>query len=172
MNSVVVRDARPDDADAMGVIHVRAWQAAYRGAMPDEYLDGLDAARRAEMWREGMARRPERPPLVATVDGVVVGQAACGPTDDPEGAGELYSVNVDPDQWGTGAGQALIEAVERRLSRDHEIAVLWVIPANARARRFYERNGWTVDGAERSADVLGVTVPEVRYRKQLRPPAD
>ena len=167
-NAVVVRDAIPGDADAMGVIHVRAWQAAYRGAMPDEYLDGLDPADRARMWRDGMTRRPERPPLVAEVDGVVVGHAACGATDDPEGAGELYSVNVDPDRWGSGAGRALITEVERRLSRDHDVAVLWVVPANARARRFYERAGWSVDGAERTADVLGVSVPEVRYRKVLR----
>lgn len=49
--SVVVRDATADDADALGVLHVRAWQAAYRGAMPDDYLDGLNAADRAELWQ-------------------------------------------------------------------------------------------------------------------------
>jgi ribosomal protein S18 acetylase RimI-like enzyme len=167
VSSVVVRDANPDDAEAMGEIHVRAWQAAYRGVMPDDYLDGLDAADRARLWREGIARRPEPPPLVAVADGVVVGHAACGPTDDPEGAGELYSINVDPDCWGSGAGRALLTTAEERLAADHALAVLWVVPANARARRFYEREGWSVDGAERTAEVLGVTVPEVRYRKVL-----
>jgi ribosomal protein S18 acetylase RimI-like enzyme len=167
LSAIVVRDATPGDADAMGVIHVRAWQAAYRDAMPDAYLDGLNAADRAQMWRDGIARRPERPPLVALIDDVVVGHAACGPTDDPEGAGELYSINVDPDHWGSGAGKALIAEVHERLARDHDVAVLWVVPANARARRFYEREGWLVDGAERTAEVLGVTVPEVRYRKHL-----
>jgi ribosomal protein S18 acetylase RimI-like enzyme len=165
VGELVVREATPDDADAMGRLHVRAWQAAYRGAMPDAYLDGLDPVERARMWRAGMARRT---PLVAEADGVVVGLAAFGPTDDPEGAGELYAINVDPDQWGSGAGRALIVEVERRLARDHSVAVLWVIPSNDRARRFYERAGWAVDGGERTADVLGVTVPEVRYRKSLR----
>ena len=28
--------------DALGVAHVEAWRAAYRGAMPDEFLDALD----------------------------------------------------------------------------------------------------------------------------------
>lgn len=36
-----VRTARPTDAAAMGALVVRAWQAAYRGLMPDDYLDGL-----------------------------------------------------------------------------------------------------------------------------------
>ena len=165
---LVVRDATLDDAEAMGRVHVRAWQAAYRGAMPDAYLDGLDPTDRARMWRSGIAERPENLPLVAVRDGNVVGHAACGPTTDPAGAGELYSINVDPLDWGHGAGRALLEEVDRRLMASHDAAVLWVVPSNARARRFYERAGWSVDGAERTAEVLGVSVPEIRYRKQLR----
>jgi ribosomal protein S18 acetylase RimI-like enzyme len=169
MTRVVVRDATPGDADAMGRLHVRAWQAAYRDAMPDAYLDGLNPADRAQLWRNGMTQRAENRPLVAVVGDRGAGHEACGQTDDPEGAGELYSINVGPDDWGTGAGQALLAEVERRLAAaGFEVAVLWVVPANARARRFYERAGWSVDGAERSAEVLGVTVPEVRYRKSLR----
>jgi hypothetical protein len=44
--------------------------------------------------------------------------------------------------------------------------VLWVLPANARARRFYEIAGWVADGSERTMEVLGVVVPEVRYRRR------
>jgi GNAT superfamily N-acetyltransferase len=43
-------------------------------------------------------------------------------------------------------------------------AVLWVAEANARARRFYEREGWTLDGETRTSP-LGP--PEVRYRLAL-----
>jgi class 3 adenylate cyclase/MFS family permease len=42
-----------------------------------------------------------------------------------------------------------------------------VLPGNRRARRFYEAAGWVADGAERSAEVQGVVVPEVRYRRRL-----
>jgi hypothetical protein len=38
---------------------------------------------------------------------------------------------------------------------------------NPRARSFYEAAEWHLDGARRPIDVLGVSVPEVRYRKQL-----
>ena len=44
--------------------------------------------------------------------------------------------------------------------------VLWVLPANARARRFYEIAGWACDGTERTMEVQGVVVPEVRYRRR------
>ena len=41
-----------------------------------------------------------------------------------------------------------------------------MLPANARARRFYELAGWAGDSTERTVDALGVTVPEVRYRRR------
>jgi len=34
------------------VVHVRSWQIAYRGHMPDEFLDSLDVEKRTNMWRE------------------------------------------------------------------------------------------------------------------------
>jgi len=34
--------ATPDDALPLARLHVAAWRAAYRGLVPDEFLDGLD----------------------------------------------------------------------------------------------------------------------------------
>jgi GNAT superfamily N-acetyltransferase len=165
---VTVRRATVADAPAMGRLHVRAWQAAYRGHMPDAYLDGLQASERAAGWERALGRdRPRGAILVAERDGEVVGFANLGPAEDPEGAGELYAINVDPAHWGTGAGRALLETAQDELARlGFAETVLWVLPANARARRFYELAGWACDGTERTAEVLGVVVPEVRYRRR------
>lgn len=81
---------------------------------------------------------------------------------------ELFAINLDPDVWGRGLGQQLLESAVagmRRLGREE--AVLWVIPENARARRFYEAAGWVADGAQRVAEIQGVTVPELRHRFAL-----
>jgi ribosomal protein S18 acetylase RimI-like enzyme len=171
--AVTVRHAAVDDAPALGRVHVRAWRAAYRGHMPDGYLDGLRAEDRAAGWERGLQRdRARDPVLVAERDGLVVGFAVVGAAEDPRGAGELYAINVDPDHWGTGAGRALLLAAHEQLARlGYGEAVLWVLPANRRARRFYETAGWVADGAERSAEVQGVVVPEVRYRRRLEPAA-
>jgi ribosomal protein S18 acetylase RimI-like enzyme len=165
---VTVRLATVADAPAMGRLHVRAWQAAYRGDMPDEYLDGLRAEDRAAYWTGVLGREDLRGTiLVVERDGEVVGFAAVGPSPDPEGAGELYAIDVDPDHWGTGAGRALLEEAQAELVRlGFAETVLWVLPGNARARRFYEIAGWVADGSERTSEVFGVTVPEVRYRRR------
>jgi GNAT superfamily N-acetyltransferase len=170
VQGLVIRDALVDDANAMGHLHVRAWQAAYRGVMPDEYLDGLSADDRVEMWR-GQISRADRPPLlVAALADAVVGFAALGaeqPTTSPS-CGELYAMNLDPDYWGQGIGRALLHDVNHALiALGYDEAVLWVVPENGRARSLYESDGWSADGGVSTEDILGVTVTDIRYRKSL-----
>lgn len=168
---LVVRSAETGDADAMGLLHVRAWQSAYRGVMPDAYLDGLQAEERVAMWR-GRISRTELPSLlVAELAGDVVGFAAFGHAQgepDSAGVGQLYALNLEPVHWGKGIGRALLHEVTSALAAMmFREAVLWVVPENARARALYESEGWTEDGGVQTEDVLGATVTEIRYRRQL-----
>ena len=73
---------------------------------------------------------------------MIVGFASVGPSRDERGIGELYAIYVEPDQWSTGAGRALIERAEERLRHAYGEATLWVLEDNPRARAFYERGGW------------------------------
>ena len=76
--------------------------------MPDEYLDGLRAEDRVEMWRSRLSRSDLPPLLVAVVADEVVGFAAFGAEQSPQAqpsCGELYAMNLDPDQWGRGIGR-------------------------------------------------------------------
>jgi L-amino acid N-acyltransferase YncA len=182
---VTIRRATVQDAPALGRLNVRVWQAAYGhpggepavldqgqrycGQMPDEHLDGLRPKERAG-WERGLSRdRAQDPVLVVEEVGRVVGFAVVGPAQEPEGAGELYAITVDPDHWGTGAGSALPAAAQVELARlGYAEAVLWVLPDNARGCRFYEVAGWTTDGTQRTSEVRGVVVPEVRYRRRLQ----
>ena len=167
---VTVRRAIVQGAPALGRLHVRAWQAAYRGQMPDDYLDGLRPEERTASWERGLRRDHDRDPvLVAEDNGRVVGFTLVGPAEDPEGAGQLYAINVDPDHWGMGAGSALLAAAQAELARlGYTEAVLWVLPGNARARRFYEVAGWADDGAQRTGEAWGIVFTEMRYRRRLQ----
>ncbi len=171
---ILIREPAPEDAGVLGEIHVRAWQAAYRGGlMPDDYLDGLSADDRAETWRGALGRdpRPRSFRLVAEADRHVSGFALGGPEAGQEDSsrGELYALNIDPSVWGHGIGRSLLESAERRLSESgFPAAVLWVHPDNERARGFYETLGWEVEGTTRTEEVLGVMVPEIRYLRRLR----
>ena len=167
-----VRTARPSDAAAMGALVVRAWQRAYRGLMPDDYLDDLRAEDRADQWTRVITSELHPPGAVfaADDDGRVVGFIAVGGETDVADAtrGEVYAINVDPDRWGHGVGRALLAAGCGHLRAvGFATAVLWVHRDNARACRFFRAAGWRADGTERRIDALGVEVPVVRYHHSL-----
>ena len=166
-----IRPAVDGDAEAIGRLHVRAWQVAYRGVMPDAYLDALNADDRTRMWRARIGIADLPPLLVADDDGVVVGFAAFGAERSDAGVtgrGELYAINLDPDHWGKGVGRALLQRATADLAGlGYTEAVLWVVPQNERARGLYESEGWTADGATTTEELLGVTVTEMRYTRPL-----
>jgi len=167
---VLLRPARPADAMEVAHVHVRSWQAAYRGLLPDDVLDGLRPEDRAARYTFGSTDPAQPATLVAVVGGAIRGFATTMPTADEEvpDAGQLGALYVDPICWGDGVGRALIEAVRGRLvGAGFGHAVLWVLLGNRRAIRFYERDGWRADGSVRQEVVWGVPVDEVRYRRRL-----
>jgi len=169
-----IRDASPADADGIALVHVRSWQAAYRGLMPQEHLDQLDVARRAQGWTRSLTNAdPSRyATLVAIADEQVAGFASIGPTRDPDAdpasTGEVRAIYLLPQAWGQGLGRDLMSATLARLAvLGYQAATLWVLKENARARRFYQAAGFTTDGAEQTEDIAGAPVTEIRYRRDL-----
>jgi ribosomal protein S18 acetylase RimI-like enzyme len=177
-----VREATVDDAEAVARIHVRAWQAAYAGILPDDLLAELDPVERAVLRRAHLAD-PDRVTtnVVAVRDAAIVGFADAGPYDlyrNPErqnpDVGEVYAIYVDPRHWGTGAGRALMRAALADLTAQGPRPVrLWVLTANDRARRFYERCGFIADGAADTftahrPDGTVVDLDEIRYAQHGR----
>lgn len=60
---------------------------------------------------------------------------------------ELRHFGVAPDRFGSGTADALLaEALARMAAAGADLARLWVLEENRRARRFYERHGWLPDG--------------------------
>ena len=168
-----VRPARVDDAAAIADAHTRAWQAAYEHVFGAENLATIDSERRRRWW-ERCVREGLETVLVAEKDGRVVAFASLGPARDDAARedatrGELYAIYALPEAWGSGAGRALLEAgVEALREGGYRQAILWVLDDNPRARRFYEREGWTPDGGTKTDAFFGVRVTEVRYRLLIR----
>jgi ribosomal protein S18 acetylase RimI-like enzyme len=165
-----LRRATGADAAAVAAMHVRAWQAAYRGIIPDSLLDSLDVGARARRYsfdRPG----PGDPETWIAVDGDdVVGMVSVGPGRDEDlpGLGEVWALYVAPDRWRSGAGSALLAKAERLLAdAGFTDAFLWVLEDNAPGRSFYEAAGWDAEGGTKTVDIGGRELVEVRYRRAL-----
>jgi len=168
--AVAVRRATATDARAIAEINVTGWQAAYRGLMPDAFLDSLSVEHRERAWRARLESGTDAgdPAWVAEIGGEPVGYLVSGtPRDDDAGAtaAEIYAVYVRPDTWRSGAGRRLMDtAVDEWWRRGATTLLLWVLEGNRRARAFYEALGWVADGSRKTYDMGGFTTLEVRYR--------
>jgi GNAT superfamily N-acetyltransferase len=110
---------------------------------------------------------PEYGVVVAEDRARLVGFASFGPSRDddaPPGTGEIPAIYVDPAVLGTGVGRQLFDAAAANLrGRGFTRATLWVLEANDRARRFYEKAGWSWDGTMSHHQFECANEPIVRY---------
>jgi len=189
---VTIRAGSAADAAQIAAVQREGWFAAYEGIIPAGFIDTVTTPDDGARVRQAFRTRPWQRMLVAVAadqEGPepaapgVVGYASFGPetdftapwppprtTDGEEGrVAELYALYVRPAWWSTGIGRALMERVLSRTSDAGYLSItLWVLRENRRARRFYERAGFTSDGATNVLDRLG-GVTELRYRRAVNP---
>ena len=141
---ITIRAATPADAAAVADVYLDSFRATY--AFP---LAHTDAEVRGWV-REVLVAGGDT--WVAAEDGRVVGMMVVRP-------GELDQLYVAPDRLGAGIGRRLLDEAKRRSPAG---LALYTFQVNARARRFYERNGFVVDRlGDGSGNEEGQ--PDVRY---------
>jgi ribosomal protein S18 acetylase RimI-like enzyme len=169
LDDVMIRPAAEGDASGIARVHVRSWQEAYAGIVPEAYLASLDVDQRAGEWASYLREGPSDQVLTwVALSGIqVVGFVTVGPSRDEDagrGDREIYSIYLDPGTWGHGVARDLMRTVIAAVG-DKTPITLWVLAENERARHFYRRHGFQADGVDRYDDVGGETFLEVRYRR-------
>jgi ribosomal protein S18 acetylase RimI-like enzyme len=142
-----IRIATPDDAAALGAMHVASWRETYQGLLPDNMLASLSVEGRVAAWAKIM-REPatERSTMIylAEHDATIVGFGSCGAqrteTLKAKGFdGEVSAVYVLREFQKRMIGTQLLRTMSLYLvRRGFKAAALWVLRDNLRARRFYE----------------------------------
>lgn len=154
--SYELRPATEQDVEPIAEVWYRGWLDAHLGRVPEELLPH----RQPEHFRALAAKRI---PLttVATAGDRVFGFVTVH--DD-----EVEQIYVDARARGGSLAGTLLRNAEEQIAARFERAWLAVVAENARARRFYERNGWYDGGAfDYRAEIAGGTIPVPcrRYEK-------
>lgn len=164
MDIQIVR-ATVSDAVDISYVHALSWQAAYAGIVPQEYLNEFTPEKRAEKARKVMPTRPEEYYL-AYMDETPIGMFILGASldeDVPPGTGEVCALYLLPEYWHKGIGLSLMNyAVNRLHELSYKDIALWVLQDNQRARRFYEKYGFVLDGTKKELS-LGKPLIAIRY---------
>ena len=149
-----------DEIRGKAFVHWKCWQVTYPGLMSQAYLDAFTLEKseeRAFQWRDGI--------LVAKDGDRVVGFVGCGQhgPEDPD-TGEVFALYVLPEYQGAGVGRQLLGAALDKLSACPHLC-LWAVKGNERAIRFYEKNGFRLNGVEKyTASVSAYGVQMVKER--------
>ena len=77
---------------------------------------------------------------------------------------ELICIHSMQDNWGKGYGTVMMEHVLSEMkAAGFEKAMLWVFEENIRARKFYEKHGFSFNGKKKEFS----NAMEVMYRRDL-----
>ena len=85
--SFLIREAQIEDAYGAATVKVLAWQAAYRGIIPDEYLSAMDIDKYTERHKEFLGAADAGCQFVAEYDGQIIGILSlnkCRDEDKPD----------------------------------------------------------------------------------------
>lgn len=150
-----------DDLYEVSNIYEQSWKYAYRGIVPQSFLDSIPPGSSVSRIRES-----GRQYLVAVENDTIIGTSSfCGSRwEQYKDYGEIATIYFLPEYMGKGYGRLLLgRTVEelRQLGYDH--ILLWVFEDNHRARRFYEKCGFILSNEKQVNEIGGKELSEVMY---------
>ncbi len=172
--AVYIRAAVPTDAATLARLQVDSYRRAYRGLLPDAFLQRFTVEEQQADWRVMLPSEAGEAVLLATTEtdeALGYAMARVPRAMAPGGEGELVSLHVRSDSQGGGVGKALFEAASAWLAGEGcRSMIVWVLDGNP-AAAFYEHLSGTAAG--RHVIGLGegdVRAIEVAFRWALGPP--
>lgn len=165
-----IRRPTADDVVAVRRMQAASWLAAYQSDVNGVSVDWIN--QETDQWIQDeqinmtkdlfntVSVRDAAFYRVATINDEVVGVVIA--TQEQTDVSELGSLYITPEQFGSGLGQQLMNQV---IDWSGQSAIeLEVVSYNARAVRFYERNGFTIVSGSEST--YKDTIPLIKMKRE------
>ena len=165
-NQFEIRKAILGDESSIAKVHIRSWQEAYRGLLPQNYLDNLCAKlnERTQMWINAI-KNPQRWTWVATIDNEIVGFIIFGPPRDQNRDGfiELGAIYLLEEYKNKKIGISLLmTGFNYFKSQGYDKCYCWVLKGNPTIN-FYEKTGALFSGQSKFDEIGGEKFQELAY---------
>lgn len=150
-----------DDIDDVSRVYAQSWKSAYRGIVPQDYLNSIPENRWSEILLGELSN------LWVVSDGKrIIGSSTYAPARDEKynGWGEIISIYLLPSYFHQGIGTKLLRAsMDGLFTMGYSDLYLWVLEDNQPARSFYEKNAFSFNGDVMQYVIGGKPLNEVRY---------
>lgn len=150
-----------DDRFAISNVYEKSWKYAYKGIVPNDFLEGIPEGE----WASHIELE-DRKNLVMVRDGKIVGTSSFGNSRmaEMDGFGEIISLYLLPEYMGKGYGRMLLQTAVAELGKmGFENVYLWVLEENRNARHFYEMFGFVQTERCLNCNIGGRDLREVQY---------
>lgn len=152
---------KSDDRIAISKVYEESWKYAYKGIVPQDYLDNIPEGQ----WMSHI-EQADRKNLVMVQNGKIIGTSGFGKSrmEEMNGFGEIISLYFLPEYMGKGYGRLLLQAVVHELGEmGFDKVFLWVLEENQNARHFYEKCGFVQTEHFLFSDIGGKELKEIQY---------
>lgn len=164
IENIIIRKATAEDAAEIANVHINSWREAYRGMLPQVYLDQLPFSfkERMNLWRKISVDKDKALFVAEAPEGIVGFAGYSHPRDESMKAyGELGAIYLLEKYQGKGVGFGLLKVGMQKLREwNYSKAYCWVMK-NSPTIKFYQKTGATLNGVEQDDEIFGVTTRDV-----------
>ena len=152
---------KDDNPLEISKIYESSWKYAYKGIIPQDYLDSIPTGQ----WANSI-NKVGLNSLVLIEHGKIIGAASFCKSKWKKynDYGEIISIYFLLNYIGKGYGSLLLgKCIEELKQYGFHKVLLWVLEDNHRARKFYEKNGFIYSKVFMNDNIGGKDVREVMY---------
>lgn len=155
-----------DDKYKVSRVYEESWKYAYKGIIPQSYLDSIPEGR----WVNNCNKQGIYHLIMLDNDSIIGTSSYCKSRfQDTDGFGEIISIYLLPEYIGKGFGKQLLQAaVDGLIELGFRDIFLWVLEDNVNARHFYEKFGFYKTNNFSDDNIGGKNLREIQYRYHIK----
>lgn len=167
MDGIVIRKATCEDAAEIANVHTNSWREAYKGLVPQSFLDDkpLHFKNRYELWKKVTANEKQTTLVAESKEHGVIGfiNGTFGRDEEYKNYAEVWCIYLMEKYHGKKIGFNLLrEYFDAHLVLGYKKGYLWVLADNPTIS-FYEKTGGKFTGQSKGDEIGGKEVSELCY---------
>lgn len=165
-NNVHIRNVKAGDEKTLAYIQTESWKNAFNKILSKEDLDKYTDINKAEEMYTMLLNDNIGNGFILSVDNAAhcIAYWDKSRDEDMSDCAELICIHSLHENWGKGYGSIMMNHILKEIKKSNLNNVfLWVFEENTRARKFYEKHGFTLTkNSKKFNDAV-----EVMYIKKL-----
>ena len=165
---IKIRKALQEDAKDYALCHIYCWQTAYKGIVPDDFLENMlvEKEKYIERYKNNLTEPGDCKYYCVIYEEKMIGFITIykGFNENNFEVGEIWAIYLIEEYRNKNYGKEMLKFAITELKRfDLKEISLWVFEKNIRARKFYESNNFKFDNIKREVERYGKPLTQLRY---------